>query len=186
MKESLRMTGHREIVFDEKTIQAKVAELAVRISGDYEGKDLVLVCILKGAAVFTADLMRKITVPLALDFVLASSYGMSSTASAGIRLNMCADRDVRGRHVLLVDTIVDTGRTLACVEKKFQGENPASLEAVILLDKKLRRVVETPIKYRGFEISDGFIVGYGIDLAERHRNLPYFAAVPKTDLPPNS
>ncbi|HUI46030.1 MAG TPA: hypoxanthine phosphoribosyltransferase [Nitrospirota bacterium] len=167
----------QEILFDEQTIQKKVRELAAQISRDYAGEDLVLVCILKGAVVFTADLMRSISFPVTIDFICASSYGMSTTAAREIRIKKDIEIDVRGRHVLLVDTIIDTGETLACLFKRFAGKDPASLEAVVLLDKKPRRTVEVRLKYRGFEIPDKFVVGYGVDCAEQYRNLPYVAVI---------
>jgi len=167
----------QDILLDEQTIQTKVAELAARISIDYAGKDVVLVCILKGAVVFTADLMRRLPFPVTIDFVWASSYGMSTTASREIRIKKDIEVDVRGRHVLLVDTIIDTGQTLDCLLHKIPEKEPASLEAVVLLDKKSRRLVEVPLKYRGFEIPDRFVVGYGVDCAERYRNLPYVAVI---------
>lgn len=167
----------KEILFDEQAIQKKVDELATQISSDYAGKDLVLVCILKAAVVFTADLMRRITFPVTIDFICASSYGISTTAVREIRIKKDIEIDVRGRHVLLVDTIIDTGQTLDCLFKKILEKGPASLEAVVLLDKKPRRTVEVPLKYRGFEIPDRFVVGYGVDCAEQYRNLPYVAAI---------
>ncbi len=170
----------QEILFDERAIQTKVGELAARIVSDYAGKDLVLICILKGGVVFMADLMRRIPFPVTIDFICASSYGMSTTAAREIRIKKDIDVDVRGRHVLLVDTIIDTGETLACLFKRFPEKGPASLEAAVLLDKKPRRTAEVRLKYRGFEIPDRFVVGYGVDCAEQYRNLPYVAAI-KTD-----
>lgn len=170
----------QEILFDERAIQTKVGELAARIASDYAGKDLVLICILKGGVVFMADLMRRIPFPVTIDFICASSYGMSTTAAREIRIKKDIDVDVRGRHVLLVDTIIDTGETLACLFKRFPEKGPASLEAAVLLDKKPRRTAEVRLKYRGFEIPDRFVVGYGVDCAEQYRNLPYVAAI-KTD-----
>ncbi len=167
----------QEILFDEQAIKTKVGELAAQISSDYAGKDLVLVCILKGAVIFTADLMRRITFPVAIDFICASSYGISTTAVRELRIKKDIEIDVRGRHVLLVDTIIDTGQTLDFLFKKIPEKGPASLEAVVLLDKKPRRTVEVPLKYRGFEIPDRFVVGYGVDCAEQYRNLPYVAAI---------
>lgn len=167
----------QEILLDEQTIQAKVGELAAQISRDYTGKDLVLVCVLKGAAVFIADLMRRITLPVTIDFVCASSYGMSTTSAKEIRIKKDIEVDVKGKHVLLVDTIIDTGETLACLFKRFIDKGPSSLEAVVLLDKKPRRTVEVRLTYRGFEIPDRFVVGYGVDCAEQFRNLPYVAVI---------
>ena len=167
----------QEILFDERAIQTKVGELAAQIASDYAGKDLVLICILKGGVVFMADLMRRIPFPVTIDFIRASSYGMSTTAAREIRIKKDIEVDVRGRHVLLVDTIVDTGETLACLFKRLSEKEPASLEAAVLLDKKPRRTAEVRLKYRGFEIPDRFVVGYGVDCAEQYRNLPYVAAI---------
>jgi len=167
----------QEILFDEQTILKKVGELAAQISRDYAGEDLVLVCVLKGAVVFTADLMRRISFPVTIDFIHASSYGMSTSATREIRIKKDIEVDVRGKHVLLVDTIIDTGETLACLFKRFAEKNPASIEAVVLLDKKPRRTVEIRIKYWGFEIPDKFVVGYGVDCAEQYRNLPHVAVI---------
>jgi hypoxanthine phosphoribosyltransferase len=170
----------QEILYDEPAIQTKVKELAAQIARDYAGKDLVLICILKGAVVFMADLMRRIPFPVTIDFICASSYGMSTTAAREIRIKKDIEIDVRGRHVLLVDTIIDTGETLARLFERLPEKGPASLEAVVLLDKKPRRTAEVRVKYRGFEIPDRFVVGYGVDCAEQYRNLPYVAAI-KTD-----
>jgi hypoxanthine phosphoribosyltransferase len=170
----------QEILFDERTVQTKVGDLAAQIASDYAGKDLVLICILKGGVVFMADLIRRIPFPVTIDFISASSYGMSTTAAREIRIKKDIEIDVRGRHVLLVDTIIDTGETLACLFKRLSEKGPASLEAAVLLDKKPRRTAEVRLKYRGFEIPDRFVVGYGIDCAEQYRNLPYVAVI-KTD-----
>ena len=171
-----------EVMFDEETIGRKVKELADRISRDYAGKDLILVCILKGAVTFTADLMRKLRIPSTIEFVQASSYGMGTDSSRLIIVKKDLDRDIAGRHVLLVDCIIDTGDTLAHLMKTFGERKPASLEAVTLFDKKARRRMNVPVKYTGFEIPDRFVVGYGMDCAEQYRYLPYVAAV-RTDNP---
>jgi len=166
-----------EILFDEKAIAVKVRELAALVSRDYAGKELVLVSILKGAVVFTADFMRLVDVPVTVDFICASSYGLSMESSREIRIKKDLDTDIRGKEVLLVDTIVDTGETLACLIKKLSERGPASLRTVALLDKRSRRTVDVPIEYRGYEIPDQFVVGYGMDCGERFRNLPYIAVV---------
>lgn len=171
------MIAIQEILFDERAVQTKVGELAAQIASDYAGKDPVLICILKGGIVFMADLMRRIPFPVTIDFISASSYGMSTKAAREIRIKKDIEIDVRGRHVLLVDTIIDTGETLACLFKLFSEKGPASLEAAVLLDKKPRRTAEVRIKYRGFEIPDRFVVGYGADCGEQYRNLPYVAAI---------
>ena len=167
----------QEILFNERAVQTKVGELAAQIATDYAGKDLLLICILKGAVVFMADLMRLIPNPVTIDFICASSYGMSTTAAREIQIKKDIEIDVRGRHVLLVDTIIDTGETLACLFKRFAEKGSASLEAVVLLDKKPRRTAEVRLMYRGFEIPDRVVVGYGVDCAEQYRNLPYVAAI---------
>jgi hypoxanthine phosphoribosyltransferase len=166
-----------EILYNERTIRDKVSELAARISRDYASEDVLLVSILKGAVVFTADLMRAVTIPVSVDFVHVSRYGMSADPSSEILIKKGLDTDMRDKHVLLVDTIVDTGETLACLFGKFTERSPASINAVVLLDKKCRRTIEVPIAYRGFEIPDKFTVGYGMDFAEQYRNLPYIAVV---------
>jgi hypoxanthine phosphoribosyltransferase len=171
------MTEIGEIVFDEPAIAGKVRELAERISHDYAGKELVLIGILKGAVLFVADLMRCISLPVTVEFIQAASYGSGTISSRTVSVEKDLIPDLKGKHVLLVDTIVDTGETLGCLMKKFSEKGPASLKAVVLLDKKCRRTVEVPVAYRGFEVPDTFVVGYGMDLAEKYRNLPYIATV---------
>jgi hypoxanthine phosphoribosyltransferase len=171
-----------EILFDEQTIQEKVLELADRISRDYAGKKLIAVCILKGAAVFTADLVRSIRPPVTMDFVRAASYGASVGHPADVTVDRDIDSDIKGKHVLLVDGIVDSGRTLAFLIERYWKRHPASLRVAVLLDKAGRRVVPVQIDYRGFTIPDRFVVGYGMDAAERYRSLPYIAAVSAEEL----
>ena len=175
------MTERLDILFDEDTIHAKVAELAARITADYAGRDLVLVGVLKGAAVFLSDLARLIALPVTVDYVRASSYGMSTTSSGRVAVSRDAGTDVRGKDVLLVDTIVDTGETLARLYGMFEEKGPASVRAVVLLDKRSRRTADVPLAYVGFELPDEFVVGYGVDRAERYRNLPYIAVVRSAD-----
>lgn len=171
------MTEIQETLFNEQAITAKVRELAEQISRDYAGKDLVVVCILKGAAVFFADLIRYISLPVTAEYIQAASYGASTTSSRHIIIKKDIKTDIRDKHVLLVDTIIDTGDTLDCLYKKFSARRPASLNIVTLLDKRSRRMVDVPIAYHGFEIPDKFVVGYGMDCGEQYRNLPYIAAV---------
>jgi len=167
----------QEIFFDAREIDRKVKELAARISKDYEGKDVVLICVLKGAITFTADLMRRLTMPVELDFARAASYGSSTTASGDVSITKDIDADIKDRHVLLVDGIVDSGKTLDCLRRRYAARGPASLKAVVLLDKRSRRTVDVPIEYIGYEIPDRFVVGYGMDCSEKHRNLPYIAEI---------
>ena len=171
------MTEIQEILFDEETISDKVKELGAQISRDYAGKDLVLVSVLKGAVIFTADLVRRITFPVTLEFIQAASYGKSVTSSGNVLLLKRLETDIQNRHVLLVDTIIDTGETMHCLFKEFAGKNPASLNAAVLLDKKSCRTVEIRIAYCGFEVPDKFVVGYGMDCGGKYRNLPYIAAL---------
>ena len=177
------MRRSHEILFDEQAIANKVGELASRISQDYEGKEVVLVCILKGALTFTADLMRLLSIPVTIECIQAASYGALTTSSETIVIKHDIETDIRDRHVLLVDTIIDTGRTMDCLLRKFRALGPASLGTVALLDKKSRRIVDVSITYSGFEIPDAFVVGYGMDSAERYRNLPYIASLKPADRP---
>jgi hypoxanthine phosphoribosyltransferase len=170
-----------DILLDEQTIAGKVEELAIQISKDYANKELLLVCILKGAFTFTADLMRLLTVPTTVEFIQASSYGTSTTSSRNVVIKQGVSTDLRGQHVLLVDTVIDSGKTLASVMQKFSRCGPTSLATVALLDKKSRRAEDIQITYRGFEIPDIFVVGYGLDIGEQYRNLPYIAALNPAD-----
>ncbi len=169
------MEAPHRILFSEQTIEQRVAELAQEISRDYAGKEVVAVCILKGALVFFTDLVRRITVPVFVDFIQASSYGSGTVSSTNLVISKDITTDIRGKHVLLIDTIIDTGETMACLYKRFSEQEPASLAIVGLLDKRPRRTVEVPIAYEGFEIPDLFVVGYGMDIGEKYRNLPYIA-----------
>ena len=173
------MTGEDdlEILFDEEALEHTVLELAAQISRDYAGKELLLVCVLKGAAIFAADLARRLTVPVTLEFVQASSYGSCTRSSRTIEVVKDIGVDIKGKHVLLVDGIIDTGGTLDLLLKRYQARGPASIKVAVLLDKHARRAVEVPLDYRGFEIPDRFVVGYGMDFGEKYRNLPYIATL---------
>jgi hypoxanthine phosphoribosyltransferase len=161
-----------EILVSEEAIRAKVAELGRRISEDYRGKNLLLIGLLRGAIVFLSDLMRAIDNPIQLDFIGISSYG-ASTESGAVRLVMDLEIDITGRHVLIVEDIVDTGKTLAYLAETLKARQPASLRICALLDKPERRQVPITVDYVGFEIPDKFVVGYGLDFAEGYRNLPF-------------
>jgi hypoxanthine phosphoribosyltransferase len=168
--------AHR-ILFSEEAIEQRVAELAQDISKEYSGKDVVAICILKGALVFFTDLVRRFSFPVTIDFIKASSYGSGTVSSRNLVISKDISTDIQGRHVLLIDTIIDTGETMACLYKRFLEQGPASLAIVGLLDKKPRRTAEVQIKYKGFEIADLFVVGYGMDYGEQYRNLPYIAVL---------
>jgi len=175
-KPRIMEAAHR-ILFNEQTIEQRVAALAQDISRDYAGNEVVAVCILKGALVFFTDLVRRISVPITVEFIQASSYGSGTVSSRNLVISKDINTDIRGRHVLLIDTIIDTGETMARLYKRFLEQGPASLAIVGLLDKKPRRIVEVPITYKGFEIPDLFVVGYGMDFGEKYRNLPSIAVL---------
>src|SRR5579859_7835751 len=165
----------QEILIDEPTLQTRVAELGAEISRDYAHiRPLLLVCVLKGGAMFLADLTRHIGVPHAIDFMAVSSYGAQARESSGIvRIDMDLRQDVEGRHLLLVEDIVDSGSTLAYLNRILQARNPASIKICALLNKPSRRTVDIHIDYLGFDIPDKFVFGYGLDLDELYRNLPF-------------
>jgi hypoxanthine phosphoribosyltransferase len=161
-----------EVLVSEDEIQAKVADLGQRISSDYAGEEILIIGLLRGAIVFVSDLMRAISIPVRLDFIGISSYG-ASTDSGAVRLVMDLETDIAGRHVLVVEDIVDTGKTLSYLLQNLKARQPASLRVCALLDKPERRTVPIDIDYVGFEIPDKFVVGYGLDFAEGYRNLPF-------------
>ena len=165
-------------LIDRDKLQQKVKELARRISRDYKGKKLVLVGILKGAFVFLADLLRELTIPTQVDFIQVSSYGASMRSSGVIRIKKDIDLPVAGKHVLLVEDIIDYGYTLDYLIRFLKAKKARSVKACVMLDKPSRRRVEVPIAYRGFEVPDKFMVGYGLDFAEKLRSLPYVGYLP--------
>jgi hypoxanthine phosphoribosyltransferase len=167
-----------EVLIDKKTLQKRVKELAQEINRDYAGKDLLLICILRGGIVFLVDLMRYITVPLQLDFMAVTSYGAGVRQSGGsVRLSLDLKTDIRHKEVLLVEDIVDSGNTIAYVLEFLQTRQPRSLKVCTLLDKEERRETSVPVHYRGFSIPNKFVFGYGLDLDEYYRNLPFIAVV---------
>jgi hypoxanthine phosphoribosyltransferase len=162
------------VLISEEQLQTRVAEIAAQISHDYAGKDLLLICILRGGVVFLTDLMRKITIPHHIDFMAVTSYGVGARETSGKpRIMLDLNTDIRGRSVLLVEDIVDSGITLDHVLRLLQTREPASLDVCVLLDKKDRRQVEIPTKYVGFRIPNEYVFGYGLDVDEVFRNLPF-------------
>lgn len=155
-------------------IQTRVAELAKVISSDYKGCEVLVVGILKGAVIFFSDLTRQISVPLSMDFLIVSSY-IKDRTTGNVKIHADLRENIKGKHLLLVEDIVDTGLTLKYLKDMLLERNPASLKICALLDKKSRRKAELPIDYRGFEIPDKFVVGYGLDYNDKFRNLPYLA-----------
>jgi hypoxanthine phosphoribosyltransferase len=166
-----------EILVQPDELEHRVSELAAEISSDYAGKDVLLIGVLKGAVFFLADLMRKIDVDCEVDFMAVSSYGSSTDSSGVVRILKDLDASIEGRHVLIVEDIVDSGLTLSYLFRMLGGRAPASLEVCALLTKPDRREVDMPIRYVGFEIPNKFAIGYGLDHAERYRNLPYVAVL---------
>src|ERR1700760_390876 len=162
-----------EVLIDEDELQRRIAELGAEISADYEGRDLLLVGVLKGAVFFLADLMRHLTVPCEIDFMAISSYGASTDSSGVVRILKDLDINIEGRPVLVVEDIVDSGLTLSYLVRNLEAREPASLEICALLTKPERREIDVPVRYPGFEIPNRFVIGYGLDFAERYRNLPY-------------
>ncbi len=169
--------GVGDILVQRDELQHRVRELAVEISRDYEGRGLFLVGVLKGAVFFLSDLMRHLDVPCEVDFMAVSSYGSETDSSGVVRILKDLDAPIAGRDVLIVEDIVDSGLTLSYLLRTLKARDPASLEVCALLTKPERRKVELPIKYVGFEIPNRFAIGYGLDHAERFRNLPYVAVL---------
>jgi hypoxanthine phosphoribosyltransferase len=169
----------QEILIDENVLQNRVSELGQQISADYaDCKDLLLLCILKGGVMFLCDLTRHITVPHEIDFLAISSYGKGVRESTGnVRIDMDLSEGVEGRHLLIVEDIIDSGQTLRFVMDVLNARRPASLKLCTLLDKPSKRTVQIPIDYTGFEIPNKFVFGYGLDLDEKFRNLPLIGVV---------
>ncbi len=161
------------VLLSEEQIDARVRELAAQISRDYEGKEVVLVGVLVGAVVFCADLLKHISAPCFLDFVAISSYGKESRSSGVVRILKDLDESVESRHVLIIEDIVDTGLTLNYLLDSMRNRNVASVKACALLDKPSRRLTDVHVDYIGFEVPDEYVVGYGLDFAQRYRNFPY-------------
>jgi hypoxanthine phosphoribosyltransferase len=167
-----------EIIIPTEVLQARIAELGAEISRDYQGKKLHLVCILRGGVLFLGDLMRNIIIPHTIDFMAVSSYGSGVRRTTGqVRITLDLKENILGRDVLLVEDIVDSGYTIASVLEFLATRHPRSLQVCTLLDKAERREIEVPIHYRGFTIPDKFVFGYGLDLDEYYRNLPFIGTV---------
>lgn len=167
----------KEILISENQIQQKAKELGRQISKDYEGKELLLIGVLKGAVMFIGDLMKQITVQVKVDFMDVSSYGSSTETSGVVRINKDLDESIEGKHVIIVEDIIDSGLTLKYLTTILQSRKPASLKICSLLDKPDRRKVDIKIDYKGFTIPDEFVVGYGLDYNEYYRNLPFICVL---------
>jgi hypoxanthine phosphoribosyltransferase len=177
--------GVESILIDEDALQSRIAELGEEISSDYAGRDLLLLGVLKGAVFFMADLMRRLTVPCEIDFMAISSYGAATDSSGVVRILKDLDINIEDRHVLVVEDIIDSGLTLSYLMRNLEARNPASLEICALLTKPARREIEVDVRYVGFEIPNRFVIGYGLDFAERYRNLRYVGVL-HADLIPES
>jgi hypoxanthine phosphoribosyltransferase len=174
------MTLHddvEEVLLDSQTVANRVAELGAQLSADYADRDPVLVSVLKGALPFLADLMRSMEIAVSIDLMEVSSYGAGTESTGQVRILKDLSRSIEGRHVVIVEDIIDTGLTLNYLLKYLADKGPASVRIVCLLDKPARRLVDIPIDYRGFEIPDRFVIGYGLDYDERYRNLPYIGVL---------
>ena len=166
-----------EVLLSGEQLQTRVAELGAALSADYADRDPVLVSVLKGSIIFLADLIRSMEIPLSLDLMEVSSYGAGTESSGQVRILKDLSKPIEGRHIIVVEDIIDTGLTLNYLLKYLADKNPASVGIVCLLDKPARRLAEIPIDYRGFTIPDRFVIGYGLDYDERYRNLPYIGVL---------
>lgn len=165
------------VLISAQAIQDRVSELGHQIDERYAGKDLLLIAVLKGSVLFIADLMRAVTIPHEIDFLATSSYGASTQHTGVVRIMKDLNEPIEGRHVLLVEDIIDSGHTLAYLTRLFKARNPASLEIVTLLDKPTRREVEIDLLWTGFSVPDAFVIGYGLDYNQKYRNFPYIGVL---------
>ena len=165
------------VLLSEEEVDAKIKAIGEQISKDYEGKQVHLVCVLKGGSFFMCELAKRITVPVSLDFMSVSSYGSETKSSGVVKIVKDLDEPIKGKNVLVVEDIVDSGRTLSYLMEMLKDRGPESLRLCTLLDKPERRVVDVHVDYTGFQIPDEFVVGYGLDYDQRYRNLPYIGVI---------
>ncbi len=171
------MSEHVRVLLAEEEVNDRIRAIGEQISRDYAGRSLHLVCVLKGGSFFMCELAKRITVPVSLDFMAVSSYGATTRSSGVVKIVKDLDETIKGKDVLVVEDIVDSGRTLSYLLEMLRDREPASLRLCTLLDKPDRRVVPVPVDYTGFQIPDEFVVGYGLDYAQKYRNLPYIGVV---------
>ncbi len=171
------MNEQIHVMYSEQEVDARIAELGRQISEDFKGEEILAVGILRGGVYFCTELTKRITVPVVLDFIEASSYGAGTQSSGTVRITKDLIEDIEGKNVLVVEDIIDSGRTLSLLLENLKTRNPKSLKLCTLLDKPDRRVVEVSVDYNGFQIPDQFVVGYGMDYAQKYRNLPYIGVV---------
>lgn len=165
------------VMIPEEELDAKIREMAEKISKEYAGKEVHLICVLKGSVFFTCELAKRITVPVTLDFMCVSSYGNEKSSSGVVKITKDLDENIEGKEVILVEDIIDSGRTLSYLLPTLMQRKPNSLKLCTLLDKPERRTHDVKVDYTGFEIPDEFVVGYGLDYAQRYRNLPYIGVI---------
>ena len=165
------------VLLTEEEVDKRIAEIAASINKDYEGEDIHLICVLKGGVFFTCELSKRLNIPVSMDFMSVSSYGAATKSSGVVKIIKDLDQDLEGKNVLVVEDIIDSGRTLSYLLEYLRNQNPKSLRLCTLLDKPDRRVVEVHVDYTCFEIPDEFVVGYGLDYAQKYRNLPYIGVV---------
>jgi hypoxanthine phosphoribosyltransferase len=171
------MAEHVKVMLTEEEVDRKIKEIALLISRDYVGKSVHLICILKGASFFACELAKRITVPVTIDFMSVSSYGGGTESSGHVKIIKDLDAPIEGRNVIVVEDIVDSGRTLSHLMDLLKSRNPESIALCALLDKPERRVVDVDVKYVGYQVPDLFVVGYGLDYDQKYRNLPYIGVV---------
>lgn len=171
------MAEHVKVLLSEKEVDDRIQAIGEQISRDYAGKQVHLICVLKGGSFFLCELAKRITVPVSLDFMSVSSYGSETKSSGVVKIIKDLDEPIMGKDVLVIEDIVDSGRTLSYLMEMLKDRGPASLKLCTLLDKPDRRVIDVPVDYTGFEIPDEFVVGYGLDYDQRYRNLPYIGVI---------
>ena len=171
------MAEHVKVLLSEKEVDDRIQAIGEQISRDYAGKQVHLICVLKGGSFFLCELAKRITVPGSLDFMSVSSYGSETKSSGVVKIIKDLDEPIKGKDVLVIEDIVDSGRTLSYLMEMLKDRGPASLKLCTLLDKPDRRVIDVPVDYTGFEIPDEFVVGYGLDYDQRYRNLPYIGVI---------
>lgn len=170
-------TDLKDVLITQDRLQARIAEIAAQIDADYAGRDLLLVGVLKGAVMVMADLARALHLPVSMDWMAVSSYGSATSSSGVVRILKDLDADIGGRHVLVVEDIVDSGLTLSYLVHNLQARSPASVRVCVLLKKRAAAQMPVEVAYTGFEIPDEFVIGYGLDYAERYRNLPFIGTL---------
>lgn len=169
-----------KVLISEEDLKKRIQELGEAINHDYAGQEILMIGVLRGAVIFMADLCRAVTLPVAIDFMAVSSYGASTSSSGVVRILKDLDEDVEGRHVLIVEDIIDSGLTLKYLVENLKSRGPASINICTLLSKPGRRKVDVPVAYNGFSVPDEFVIGYGLDYAEKYRNLPFIGVLKRS------